>query len=66
MSAPTLRPAELDATALAKVRALESQLGVPLVAYAPESPYAPLTEEQVAAIARAEAELGVQLLAYRT
>ncbi len=65
MSAPTLRPAELDDTALAKVRALESQLGVPLVAYAPETPYAPLTEEQVAAIARAEAELGVQLLAYR-
>lgn len=65
MSAPTLRPAELDDTALAKVRALESQLGVPLVAYAPETPYAPLTEEQVAAIARTEAELGVQLLAYR-
>ena len=61
----TLRPAELDDTALATVRALEERLGVPLVAYAPETPYAPLTEEQVAQLQRAEAELGVRLLAYR-
>jgi hypothetical protein len=65
MSAPTLRPADLDDTALARVRALESQLGVPLVAYAPETPYAPLTDSQVAELQRAEAELGVRLLAYR-
>ena len=64
MHAPTLRPAELDDSALAKIRALEQQLGCPLVAYAPESPYAPLTDEQVAALQRAEAELGVRLLAY--
>jgi hypothetical protein len=61
----TLRPADLDDTALAAVRALEERLGVPLVAYAPETPYAPLTEAQVAELQRAEAELGVQLLAYR-
>ncbi|MEJ3652590.1 hypothetical protein WEH80_06370 [Actinomycetes bacterium KLBMP 9759] len=60
-----LHPAELDDTALAKVRALEEQLGCPLVAYTPETPYAPLTGDQVAALQRAEAELGVQLLAYR-
>jgi hypothetical protein len=66
MSAPTLRPADLDDSALAKVRALEEQLGVPLVAYASETPYAPLTEDQVADLQRAEAELGVQLLAYRS
>ena len=66
MSAPTLRPAELDDTALARIRALELQIGVPLVAYAPETPYAPLTDMQVAELQRAEEELGVRLLAYRT
>jgi hypothetical protein len=65
MSAPTLRPADLDDRALGRVRALEEQLGCPLVAYAPETPYAPLTDDQVTALQRAEAELGVQLLAYR-
>lgn len=38
---------------------------MPLVADAPETPYAPLTDSQVAELQRAEAELGVQLLAYR-
>lgn len=65
MSAPSLHPAELDATALSKVRDLEERLGCPLVAYTPELPYAPLSDEQVAAVQRAEAELGVRLLAYR-
>lgn len=60
-----MHPADLDDSALARVRALEEQLGCPLVAYTPETPYAPLTSEQVAALQRAEAELGVQLLAYR-
>ena len=60
-----MHPADLDDTALARVRALEEQLGCPLVAYEPETPYAPLTEEQLAELRRAEAELGVQLLAYR-
>ncbi|MBC8093617.1 MAG: hypothetical protein H7Y15_17120 [Pseudonocardia sp.] len=62
---PAMHPADLDDSALARVRALEEQLGCPLVAYTPETPYAPLTSEQVAALQRAEAELGVQLLAYR-
>ncbi|MGI5131843.1 hypothetical protein ACQEVB_33920 [Pseudonocardia sp. CA-107938] len=65
MTAPILRPAQLDADALQKVRTLEEQLGCPLVAYTPQYPYAPLTAEQVAAVQRAESELGVQLLAYR-
>jgi hypothetical protein len=60
-----MHPADLDDTALARVRALEEQLGCPLVAYQPETPYAPLTDEQLAELRRAEAELGVQLLAYR-
>lgn len=65
MNAPILRPAELDADALQRVRALEEQLGCPLVAYAPKYPYAPLSAEQVAAVQHMESELGVQLLAYR-
>lgn len=65
MTPQILRPAQLDADALHKVRELEEQLGCPLVAYAPEYPYAPLTAEQVAEVQRTEAELGVQLLAYR-
>lgn len=65
MTAPLMRPARLDPTALAKVRDLEEQLGCPLVAYAPETPYAPLTDDQVARLQRTEAELGVRLLAYR-
>jgi hypothetical protein len=66
MTDPLLRPAELDEDALQKVHALEEQLGCPLVAYSPQDPYAPLSDEQVAAVQRAERELGVRLLAYRT
>lgn len=65
MTAPSLRPAELDDTALAKVKQLEDRIGRPLVAYRPESPYAALTEEQLTELRRAETDLGVQLLAYR-
>lgn len=64
--AARMRPAELDETALARVHALEEALGFPVVAYAPESPYAPLTPDQLAQVRRAEAELGVQLLAFRS
>ncbi|MCW0213704.1 MAG: hypothetical protein OJJ54_10115 [Pseudonocardia sp.] len=66
MSAPDLRPAELDDAALQRIRTLEDALGAPLVAYAAESPYAPLTDEQVAALQETEQELGVRLLAYRS
>ena len=66
MTAPSLRPAELDDTALTRLKQLEDRIGGPLVAYRPEPPYAPLSEEQLAELRRAEAELGVQLLAYRS
>ena len=65
MTAPSLRPAELDESALTRIRSLEERIGGPLVAYRPESPYAELTEQQLADIRRTEDELGVQLLAYR-
>ena len=65
MTAPSLHPAELDDTALTKLKQLEDRIGGPLVAYRPESPYAALSEEQLAEVRRTESELGVQLLAYR-
>jgi hypothetical protein len=60
-----LRPAALDDAGLAEVRGLEERLGTPVVAYEAESPYAPLTQEQLDQIRRTEAALGVRLLAYR-
>ena len=36
-----------------------------MVAYEPESPYAPLSTEQLAEVQRVETALGVRLLAYR-
>jgi hypothetical protein len=66
MTAPSLRPAELDDTALARVKQLEDRIGGPLVAYRPDSPYAALSEDDLAEVRRTEDELGVQLLAYRS
>jgi hypothetical protein len=65
MTAPELRPAALDDTALDDVRRLEGQLGIPVVAYEAESPFAALSAEQLAEIQRVESTLGVRLLAYR-
>ncbi|MCD2193810.1 hypothetical protein LQ327_10530 [Actinomycetospora endophytica] len=65
MTAPELRPATLDDTALGDVRRLEDQLGTPVVAYEAESPFAALSSEQLAEIQRVESTLGVRLLAYR-
>ena len=62
---PDLRPAALDDAGLAEVRGLEERLGTPVVAYEAESPYAPLTQEQLDQIRHTEAALGVRLLAYR-
>lgn len=65
MTAPELRPAALDDTALDHVRRLEDRLGTPVVAYEAESPFAALSTEQLAEIQRVESSLGVRLLAYR-
>jgi hypothetical protein len=63
---PDLRPAQLDAAALADLKALEDRLGTPVVAYEAESPYATLSAEQLEEIRRTETALGVRLLAYRS
>ena len=65
MTAPELRPATLDDSALDDVRRLEAHLGTPVVAYEPESPFAALSAEQLEEIQRVESALGVRLLAYR-
>ena len=53
-SGPDLRPAALDDSALDDLRRVEERIGTPLVAYEAESPYAELTDEQLAEIRRAE------------
>ena len=65
MTAPELRPAALDDSALDDVRRLEERLGIPVVAYEAESPFATLSPEQLEEVKRVEAALGVRLLAYR-
>lgn len=65
MTAPELRPATLDDTALDDVRRLEDRLGSPVVAYEADSPFAALSADQLAEIQRVESTLGVRLLAYR-
>ncbi|GAA4874653.1 hypothetical protein [Actinomycetospora straminea] len=62
---PDLRPAALDDAALDELHRLEQRLGTPVVAYEATSPYADLSDEQLAEIQRAEAALGVRLLAFR-
>lgn len=62
---PDLRPAALDDAALDAIHRLEQRLGTPVVAYEAASPYADLSEEQLAEIQRTEAALGVRLLAFR-
>lgn len=65
MTAPELRPAALDDTALDDVRRLEEQLGTPVVAYETRSPFAALSADQLEEVKRVESSLGVRLLAYR-
>jgi hypothetical protein len=64
MSSPNLRPADLADDAIARINSLEERLGGTVVAYAAESPYAALTEAQLADLQQAEQELGVRLVAY--
>ncbi len=60
----TVRPATLDETSLARIRSLEQEFGSVIVAYQPESPFAPLNEEQLQKLKALEQELGVVLVAF--
>lgn len=65
MSNKKMQIAQLDSSALAKIQALEQDLGAPVVALEPQFPYASLTPEQAEKIQAVEKELGVVILAYR-
>ena len=64
MAAPRVTIAQLDEERLAKVHALENELGVLLVAYDQEPQLADLTEEQLGRLQAVEKEIGVYLLAF--
>jgi len=57
--------AKLDEEQLKKVRELEAELGVRVLAYAQPVVPATLTEEQLAKLQIAETDLGLCLVAYR-
>ena len=65
MTAPRMEMARLDEARLAKLRALEEEMGLCLVALEPAYRLADLSDEQLAGLRAAEKELGVVLLAYK-
>ena len=64
MHLPDMQIAELEDEQLAKVKALEEELGKVIVAMRPYYPVANLNKEQVERLQDLEQELGVVLLAY--
>jgi hypothetical protein len=65
MAPSRIKIADLDEKSLAKLRALEGNLDVCLVALEPAYQLAELSENQLKAIKAGEDEMGVVLLAYR-
>jgi hypothetical protein len=65
MSAAQMRIAQLDSARLAKLQALEQELGSVIVALEPPERPAVLSDEQVQRLQEVERELGVVLLAYQ-
>lgn len=65
MPIPKMQPALLDESRLSRLRTLEGQMGVCLVALEPRSALADLTQEQMERLLAGEQELGVVLLAYQ-
>jgi hypothetical protein len=59
-----IKVAQLDDKHLAKISALESEIGAVVVAYEPSYKPAQLTAEQVAKIREIEAELDLILVAF--
>jgi hypothetical protein len=63
MTAPQMKIAQLDDERLAKLRDVENELGVYLVAFQMEKPQANLSDDQVRRLYVLEEELGVILVA---
>ena len=64
MAEPRMRIARLDDDRLAKLQALEKDLGAVIVALEPQFIPAPLSAEQISKLRAMEEDLGVVLLAY--
>ena len=65
MNMPRVTVAQLDEAKLAKLHALEKELGTVIMALAPQHPLATLSDAQVSRLRTLEQELGVVLLAYK-
>ena len=64
MSLSHLHIARLDEAHLEKLRAMEDELGLSMVALEPQYGLADISDEQVQRLQTMESELGVTLLAY--
>ena len=64
MTDPNVKFAQLDKARLAKLQALEDELGTYVVALEPEVQMATLSQEQVKRLQEVENELDVIMLAY--
>jgi len=62
--APRMKIADLDDKTLAKVRALEDEIGGCVLALEPKVKLMDLSDEQLEKLTSAEEELGVILMAY--
>lgn len=65
MTDQRMKVADLDENRLARVRAMEGEIGTYIVALEPVSPFAELEETQLRRLQDLERELGLVLLAYR-
>lgn len=62
--APRMKIAELNADSLAKLRALEEEIGACVLALEPKVKLMDLSDEKLERLQSAEEELGVVLMAY--
>lgn len=65
MTTPRMRIAHLDESELSRLRTLEDELGIYVVALTPDYPLASLSDEQLQRLQTLERELGVVLLAHQ-
>ena len=64
MKMPRVTIAQLDEAKLARLRALENELGTVIVALEPQHPLAALSDAQLNRLRALEQEMGVVLLVY--
>ncbi len=62
--APRMRIADLDHTSLARVRALEDEIGACVLALEPKVKLRDLSKQELERLRAAEEELGLVLMAY--